>query len=467
MADDGVSTDLGAKLHRSQTSRQIRGSVRDAIVQTVEGIVGLVDRERAERWSDKIFEKWNEHYRDVDGTYDFRLAKGFKMPAGMKYNGRLPSDGDLYQGPEVGKEIDDKSLLFGPIFLRSKKGEVEVLDSRDNRYFDIMAPYVGTQVAIAATVGTKGLTSVRGAFSVANLTSLKGAASVTATTSYLAFGSADMWGGLNQVRQTLNNTLFLKPEAIERFARLIDKPEKLTLEQMRDDLNLILEQYAKKSGRNTAQYYIPALTSTAGVMTLLDQMSKGQVSGYPRAHAFADIPNGAKKEDIAIGNFDEIQKNPYFRRSFFALAQKVIEGKQMTPSEQLALRFGMNIVMKQKDLSIIPENGISDHTSQANTIVELRKYLKSVILSDRMLDVVNAKESELKSKPNATAESVKTELEMYMTKWGQLEKNVGVSQHDMTQYLGMMFKGANDAVVLKEKLEMQMLQAQGMAMAMH
>ena len=320
----------------------VRGSVRDAIAQTLEGAIGLIDPDRGEHIADKFRTAWNRVAYHVDGVYDFRMANGWKMPEGMKYNGKLPTDPG-YQGPKVGQPIES----FWSLFLRDKDGRIEVIDKNDSRFAKIMGPYAATQVGIATTVGTKGLTSIRSAFSAA-----EGVLGKSGSVASLTLGSADAWGGAKMLVQTLNRSLILEPEAIDRFAKIFQNPEALTIDRIRADLNLVMNKFSRREGSNTAQYYIPPVTTAAETLQLLDQASKGLVRGFERKHPFADIPETAEKRDTSIRNIREVYDSPHFKRGFYQLAAKALTGKELNPAEHLALRFGLNVLYAQKDLPL-------------------------------------------------------------------------------------------------------------------
>ena len=385
---------------------QVRAGMRDFLAQTAESVISLVDTDAGEKAGDWLQNAWNKVAVYEDGKFDFRFAKGWKMPEGMKYNGKLPSEPG-YEGPKPGEKID--TLLSA--FYRRKDGTVEVIDRKNSEFFHIVGPYAATQATLMATVGTKGVTKLKETLALTQgFTAKAGAAA------YLTIASADMWGGGVSMAKVVGHNFILKPEAIDRFARLIEKPERLTLGQMRDDLNIILEQYSRKSGSKTEQYYIPPLSSNQGVLTLLDEMSKGRVKGYVRSQPFAEIPDGAKRENVHIGNIREVSDNPYFRSSFLRLATKALEGKPLSQSEQLALRFGMNIAFDQKNLSLAGSG--KDQASfttedYQQTLRALRDGLSEPLLRQRLVNQYTQENRDLA--PDAVVDKVDQTMQAWNT----------------------------------------------------
>jgi len=438
---------------------QVRAAVRDFAVNIVDtvGTVVTFDSEKGDRAADWLKNSWDKVAASQDGQFDFRMSKGWKMPEGMKYNGRLPSD-PLYKGPKPGEEI--KPLLS--IFHRDKRGNIEVLDSDDSHFARIVGPYAITFAGLTATVGTKGVTSLKSAVSLNT-----GFVAKAGTATYLTLASADLWGGGAQIAKSVSHSMILKPEAIERFAHIIDKADSLTPAQMQKDLNLILEQYAKKEGRNTAQYYIPPLTSPAGAMELLDQMSKGQVKGYERKHAFAEIADNAKKEDIHIGNIREIRDNAYFQRSFLKLATKALQGESMNESERLALRFGMNIVLGNKDGALTVADNKSDFTLHANALKSLRGLLAIPILEAKYEERAKIKEREFRAEdPQATNDYIKERLASDFDIWRSDRRNKSVSNEELLASVGSKLAIVNAQISSKEQEETQKMQVQTMMLAL-
>ena len=92
---------------------QIRASVRDFLVNIVDtvGTVATFDSKKADKAADWLKNSWDKVAASQDGQFDFRMSKGWKMPAGMKYNGKLPSDLS-YEGPAPGEEIKPFLSIF-------------------------------------------------------------------------------------------------------------------------------------------------------------------------------------------------------------------------------------------------------------------------------------------------------------------------------------------------------------------
>lgn len=437
-----------AGLFNALYGSQVRGAVRDFAVNIVDtvGSVVTLDSEKGDRAADWLKNAWNKVAAHADGKFDFRMASGWKMPEGIKYNGRLPND-PQYKGPKVGEEIQP----FWSIFYRDKKGNVEVIDSRDVRFGHIVGPYIAAQAALMATVGTRGLTSLRGGLAVAN-----GATAKVGTTLYLTAASADLWGGGAQILKAATHSILLKPEAINRFAHLIDNADRLTPAQLQKDLNLILEQYAKKEGRNTAQYFIPPLTSPAGAMELLDQLSKGQVRGYVRTHAFAEISANAKKQDISIGNIRDISENPHFRRSFLKLAIKAIDGQVLNQSEEMALRFGMNILFAQKDMPLSINQKQSGTGLSSQTLKVLKGYISEPIISEKFRKYFEEDKS-------LSPDQVNSRVDFAMLKWVENGRQNLATNTDMVALLNKKLTEVNEVIRVKDDYERQKLQAQAQA----
>lgn len=415
---------------------QVRGSVRDAVAQTVESAIGLFNSEQGEVAGDKFRTAWNRVAHHVDGLYDFRMAKGWKMPEGVAYNGKLPSEAG-YKGPKVGNPIDS----FFSLFLRNKDGRIEVIDKNDARFAQIMGPYAVTQVGIAATVGAKGLTSIRSAFTAA-----EGSLARTQTVASLSLASADAWGGGKMLAQTLGRTLILEPDAVKRFANIFQNPEKLTLDQIRDDLNLVLHQFSKKTGENTAQYYIPPVTKAADVLQLLDQASKGQVRGFERRDPFAEIPKSAEKQDITISNIREVMESPDFKRNFYKLAASALTGKPLNPAEHMALRFGLNVIYSQKDFTLAGSGVTQAQYTEADyrqTMKLLREELTVPIFRDKVIDY------ERRTTPNQTDEELNQKVISFELGWREGTKTSLVPDADLVKNLQEKISGLDKEIAAK------------------
>lgn len=383
--DKVKSSPLGYVFKIFETPGRWEDAARLGLAENIAGIAGSVGTvaEKIGLASDGFGERAEEGVRGAwrkaslftaSGEFDFRMAKGWKMPEGMKYNGKSYKEAG-YAGPAPGEEI----ASFWTIFHSDKRGNIEVLDKDDPRFKDIVGPYMFAQIAAAATIGTKGLTSIKSA--TQGMTLAKGAA----TGSYLALGSADMAGGLTQAYGALKHSLVLKPEALNHFARLLDKPENMTPEQIQKDLNIVLEQYSKKSGSKTQQYYIPPLKTPAEALEMLGQMARGQVKGFVRDNPFAEISKSAKTEDIGLLDVrNAVISDPHFRRSFSRLAMKALEGKPLIESEKMALRFGVSMwagnIDEKTNLPMVAKGSSSEADLHSRTMKILRETLSEPIL---------------------------------------------------------------------------------------
>ncbi len=421
---------------------QVRGAVRDFLAMTVESVTFGSDRGKDA--ADWLHASWNKVARHVDGQYDFRMSKGWKMPEGMRYNGKLPNEFG-YEGPAVGREI---SPILS-VFFRNKRGEVEVIDTKDSRFYDIVGPYAATQIVLMATIGTKGLTSLKSAVSTTN-----GVGAKAATVGYLGLASADAWGGVTQLGQVVAHTIYLKPEAIDRFARIFENPAALTPAQMQKDINLLLEQFARRDGRDTAQYYIAPLSSTNGVMASLDQLAKGQVKAFERQHAFSDIAPGAKPVEANIGNLRSIGESPYFKKSFFDLSARALKGESLNPSERMALRFGFNIIYGASDKVTVgyDNQNQSDFSDHANAIREIRRAIKGSILEKRFDELGKKMQEELTKEGKLSPKEIQDRIAFFQDKiWPNDRRYNRVTEEEIQNHIQQSIQIASLEITERER----------------
>ncbi len=449
-----------------QFGSSVRVGVRDFIRDTVGMATWLAvdaghnesgDRMTSNRVATDFQEWWNKHIsgNNADKQFDFRMAHGWKWPQGVPYNGKLPSADD------IGKEIDVRSAVF----VRARNGDLSIIDHKDPRYYQVVPAYIATQLASSlGGLGTAGSKLITGERLVD-----KFARHGINTTGKMA-GMSEGVSSVAYVGNALRSGLVLEPAAIERFARLIENPQAMTLDKLTTDINTVLKKFSYDRGPMTEQYYVESLNGNKRTITLMDQLSRGRVAGYEMAHPFDPVTDKSKtgkyyKEELPIQNIRDVRENPYFQASFYKLAEKAFITGTLTPSEQMALRFGLNIAHHTNiglTGSAVDANGTAQYSVKdtQETMLALRRAISDV----RVGRLVEAEE---KKKGNTDPEKVNQEVFMAMNLRAQL-KAAPYPDKDLLTTIHEDVVRSTAAVnkIEQEKLEKAKLRSQGFAMAM-
>lgn len=291
-----------------------------------------------------IDEWWNEHItKNIGlGEYDFRMAIGWKIPAGTIYNG----------APSEAKTIDSKTAVF----IKYKNGDVEVMDRDDPRYGDVVLPYVAASL-FGPSALAKGAGMVATKLSkMSQFTRLEESAkaaqalndihsSVKQAGKYApaALGVTNGAGMVVDVVTAVAHELFLKPEATTRMAHLFDHPSKMDAKQLREDLNIIFEEYSYKNGPNSSQYYVRPLRDSDNPVYRMQEISQGVLKNALKYDNPFD-KNPEKLDTMTMVDVrDHVKKDPYFQKGFFSLVDKALRSADMNEQEIVMLRFGMGI----------------------------------------------------------------------------------------------------------------------------
>jgi hypothetical protein len=214
----------------------------------------------------------------------------------------------------------------------------------------------------------------------------------------------------------------LKPEAIERLGRIIDNPASLTPTQVMNELNVVLDQYSRKSGRRTEQLFIAPLTDPKEAILMLSQMSKGSIQAHVRQTPFAEILATSKAEAASVTEVHaQLKNDPYFQRSYCNLAIKALKGEKLNESEMMSLRFGMAIMIGEKDLPLVATAG--DKTLDQRTIDSLRRNTSLPIMVERFMKVEADKRKEFEAM-GLSGGSLNKRLDIEQRIWLQAPANI-------------------------------------------
>ncbi|GEM_PF-6982453 len=353
----------------------VRDTVRDAAALTTwlvaDGAGGRLgwgspsgDQQAYTKVADSVEEFWDKYIKRAQGhgEFEFRMAVGWEMPEGVLYNGKKV---------DPGKTIENMSAVF----FKNAKGKVEVIDYHDSRYAGVVGPYVATQFAtIFGGGGAAALSKAPKGVKVA-----AGVASTVDATSSVGY-----IGGVFQ------HSLSLRPEAIRHMSGLIDKLASANKDKVRDDINVVLQDYSYPYGPDVQQYYIPSLRDHENPMKRLQDLSQGVVEGgFMLRTPFDRITNTSTKSDryldvISVADVrQDMREIPEFMRSYYRLAQKAVSQNDLSQGETLALRFGMNVV-KNYDFPLVgndvSKNGKKQFSKEERE--ETIEFLKKTLSRD-------------------------------------------------------------------------------------
>ncbi len=340
---------------------------------------GSGDQQYSPKVAQAIEDFWDKYIKTNTGSgeFEFRMGIGWDLPKGMPYNGD-PNPKNEDGTPRT--KVD----AFTAVFLKNRDGTMEVLDSDDPRWDNVVGPYMVTQIGtIAATMGGGAIVngmSKGGTVAKVGATGLRGA------------GITEAAGSIGILGTSLADGLVLKDWAIEDIGQLFIDPSKLTTEELHKKLNKVLKQYSHDEGSMTEQYYVPSLKDDASARDIwgrLEQLSRSRVEGFRREHPFEEIADKTPgnttqyNKAIPIRDLDDrLKENPDFQKGFQSAAIKALSGTSLTHETTAALRFSMNILYRD-DSSL--GTGRFDSAERMDTMLRLRTYV-SMEMEERRLE---------------------------------------------------------------------------------
>jgi hypothetical protein len=250
------------------------------------------------------------------------MGSGWKIPAGTRYNG------------EAIKEPMTLSSL-NAVFFKNKKGEVEVMDHKDARYFDMVVPYIAANIA-SPFIGGKAIAAFK------SISSLSRAATIGEKASYVA-GVGNLVSAGVDIGSHFHHEMSLKPEAISRISSLMATPQKMKTDTLRDELNVIFEQYSYKNGPNLEQYYVRPLAKNENPFVRLQELSSASIKNVDvYQNPFDRKPKTLDHIDMEESR-NKVKEDISFQRGFLSLSKKVLSGAPLSDQENIMLRFGINV----------------------------------------------------------------------------------------------------------------------------
>lgn len=331
-------------------------SVRDTVRDLKEGIAALwvtmgTDKKFLHEYnlrSGRFEESWRENISKKIGyeNFGFQMASGWELPKGVPFNGKIDHE-------KEGKKIDGLTSVF----MRGKDGKIEVLDYHDPRYADLVVPYLITQLIVPSMAGK--------AFGALSLVA-KGtkAAEVVATSSNVAgktWAFADNASGLYLAGSQVSSNFMLKPDAIRRLGRLMDDPQNMNLNKLRDELNIAFQEYSygevgKKAGPLSEQYKVAPILPTESPLVRFNDLGRGSIHGiYKRETPFENFEQKHFKEDENLTEVrNAVREDRYFQRGYLRLAMKALSGAKLSDSENTLLTVGTRIFTGIADEAVTP-----------------------------------------------------------------------------------------------------------------
>ena len=352
-----IEEDARKKQERAiNTTGSLVESTRDIVRDLKEGVAALwvttgTDRKFLHEYnlrSGRFEEAWRDNVSKTIGLekFGFQMASGWELPKGVPYNGKLDPE-------KEGKKIDGLTAVF----LRGKNGKIEVLDYSDPRYEDVVVPYLVTQLIVPSVAGK--------AFGALSLIS-KGtkAAEMVKTASNVAgkvWSAADNASGLYLAGTQISSSFMLKPEAINRLARLMENPKNMTMDKLRSEINTAFEEHSygelgRKAGPLSGQYLVKPIQPDESPLARMNDLARGSLHNiYKRENPFEDF---GKKHFKADENLTEvrnaIREDMYFQRGYLRLATKALNGEKMSEQENTLLTFGTRVFTGIADEAVTP-----------------------------------------------------------------------------------------------------------------
>lgn len=326
-------------------------SVRDTIRDLKEGVAALWDTMGTDRKflheynlrSGRFEESWRENVSQKIGfeNFGFRMASGWELPKGVPFNGKLAPE-------KEGKKIDGLTAVF----LRGKDGKLEVLDYKDPRYEDLVVPYLITQLIVPSMAG-----KAFGALSfISKGTKAAAAVKTTADVAGKTWAAVDNASGLYLAGTQVSSSFMIKPDAIRRLGRLMEKPQEMNLDKIREELNAAFQEfsYAKvnpkgkgtqEAGPLSEQYYVPPLAATENPLARLNDLARGSLHNiYKRSTPFEKFGQEHFKADENLTEVrNAVREDRYFERGYLRLATKALSGVKLSEQETTLLSYGTRI----------------------------------------------------------------------------------------------------------------------------
>jgi hypothetical protein len=328
------------------------------------------DQQVSSKVAQRIENFWDEYIKRGygGGDFEFRMAAGWEIPQGIKYNGRpltesraqrLIRDGYLSETND-GYRVD----AFRAIYLKNKDGSLEILDHRDSRFSTIVGPYLVTQIGTGFLTGGIGSASKGG--------TLAKAGSVGARTA----GLAEAGGSVGIVANSFADQVIFKPEAVKSIANMFVNPRSLTEDRLRSGINAFLQQYSYREGPMSEQVYMSSLRDGQSPYARLQQISTDNLRGYRRDNPFAEF-NITPRKVVEIGDTNlttELLDNKQYIKAFYDLSARALRGNPLNNSEILSLRFMLNSLPGAHDNLALRE-GVYSQADRTETMNSLRKAL--------------------------------------------------------------------------------------------
>lgn len=332
-------------------------SVRDTSRDLKEGIAALWDTIGSERKflheynlrSGRFEESWRENVSKKIGyeKFGFSMASGWELPKGTLFNGKLAPE-------KEGKKIEGLTAVF----LRGKEGKIEVLDHHDPRYADLVVPYLITQLIVPSMAG-----KAFGALSlISKGTKAAEIVKTAADTAGKTWAVADNVSGLYLASTQVSSNFMLKPDAIRRLGRLMESPQNMDTNKLRDELNIAFQEHSygelgQRAGPLSGQYKVPPIPLTSSPFTRLDDLARGSIHGiYKRSTPFENFGKEHFKEDENLTEVrNAVREDRYFQRGYFRLATKALSGAKLTEQENTLLSFGTRVFTGIADEAVTPE----------------------------------------------------------------------------------------------------------------
>lgn len=358
--DEGAERQRKEALEQEERQKIFNGtlieSVRDTSRDLKEGIAALWDTIGTDRKflheynlrSGRFEESWRENVSKKIGyeKFGFSMASGWELPKGVPFNGKPAPE-------KEGKKIEGLTAVF----LRGKEGKIEVLDHHDSRYADLVVPYLITQLIVPSMAG-----KAFGALSlISKGTKAAEIVKTAADTAGKTWAVADNMSGLYLAGTQISSNFMLKPDAIRRLGRLMENPQDMNLDKLRDELNIAFQEHSygelgQKAGPLSGQYKVSPIPPTASPLPRFDDLARGSLHGiYKRSTPFENFGKEHFKEDENLTEVrNAIREDRYFQRGYLRLATKALSGAKLSDSENILLSYGTRIFTGIADEAVTP-----------------------------------------------------------------------------------------------------------------
>lgn len=359
------------------------------------------DQQVSPKVADAIENFWDKYIKGDE--FEFRMANGWRLPDGMKFNGQ--------ERPDI-RNIDSLTSVF----FKNPQGQVEVLDSDDPRWGDVVGPYMATQLlTVVATMGG-GV--------VINGLSKGGTAAKVAGTGLKTAGMMEAGGSIGYLGSAITDELVLKPRAIEDLGKIFHDQKNLDPENLRDCVNKVLKQYSHDRGTMTEQFYIPSLreeSSNLAIWKQLEDISKSRIPGFMRETPFDEITDFTEnnkrqfREAIPIngGVIEGLKKDLRFQKNLLDTEIKAFSGHEISDKDTATLRFSSNI-LNATTFSL--NDGTFSAQEKVETLDKMRLMITSEIRQGEL-------EKEMKQQGASSNQIIAAQLQLNGSLWESVLKN--------------------------------------------